>query len=158
MASKGLNKATLIGHAGKDTELRYTNTGKAVASFSLATSEGYKGQDGNWVDKSTWHNIVAWDRLAEICGTYVKKGTKVYIEGRIQNRSYDDKDGVKKYISEIVAQELILLGGGSGERGGAGENGSGGSYQQSSGGMAPSSQGHPAESFDQNVPDSDLPF
>jgi single-strand DNA-binding protein len=153
MASRGLNKATLLGHVGKDAELRYTNTGKAVATFSLATSEGYKGQDGNWVDKSTWHNIVAWDRLAEICGNYVKKGKQVYVEGRIQNRSYDDKDGVKKYISEIVANELILLGGG----GGGGERGdSGGGYQSSANNhsSAPSA----VESYDQNVPDSDLPF
>ncbi len=156
MAGRGLNKATLIGHAGKDAELSYTANGKAVAKFSLATSDSYKAQDGNIVEKTTWHNIVAWERLAEICGNYVKKGKQVYIEGKIENRSYDDKDGVKKYISEIVANQLILLGGG--ERGGAGENGSGGSYQQSSGGTGPSSQGHPVESFDQNVPDSDLPF
>lgn len=157
MAGRGLNKATLIGHAGKDAELSYTPNGKAVAKFTLATSDSYKAQDGNIVEKTTWHNIVAWERLAEICGNYVKKGKQVYIEGKIENRSYDDKDGVKKYISEIVAGQLILLGGGS-ERGGAGENGGGGSYQQSSGGTAPSSQEHSVESFDQNVPDSDLPF
>lgn len=154
MAGRGLNKATLIGHAGKDAELSYTANGKAVAKFSLATSEGYKGHDGNMVEKTVWHNIVAWERLAEICGQYVKKGKQVYIEGRIDNRSYDDKDGVKKYISEIVASQMLLLGGG-GERGASGDSGG---YQQSSGSSAPASQANSVESFDQNVPDSDLPF
>jgi single-strand DNA-binding protein len=125
--AKSLNKAQVIGNAGKDAEVRYTGTGKAVASFSVATTDSWKDKvSGQMQERTEWHNIVAWDRLAEICGEYVKKGTKVYIEGRIQNRSYDDKDGNKRYISEIVANDLLLLSGRP--DGGSG----GGGYDQSS--------------------------
>lgn len=153
MASRGLNKATLLGHVGKDAELRYTNNGKPVATFTLATSEGWKDASGTLQERTTWHNIVAWDRLAEICGNYVKKGKQVYIEGRIQNRSYDDKEGNKRYVSEVVATEMILLGGG-GERT-TGEPSYGGH-----GNHAPATVAQPvaAEEFDQNIPESDLPF
>lgn len=105
-----LNKASLLGHVGKEPEVRYTNTGKAVATFSMATSEKYKDGSGELQEKTTWHNIVAWEKLAEICQKYVSKGKQLYIEGRIENRSYDDKDGQKKYISEIIARDIILLG------------------------------------------------
>ncbi|HET9137182.1 MAG TPA: single-stranded DNA-binding protein, partial [Candidatus Kapabacteria bacterium] len=140
------------GNAGKDAELRYTNTGKATARFSVATTDSWKDQSGATQERTVWHNVVAWDKLAEICANYIKKGTKVYIEGRIDNRSYDDKDGVKKYTSEIVVTDMLLLGGNpnSGDRGGN-------SY--SSGGSAsPSSSQIPTPEFDQVVPDSDLPF
>lgn len=124
--AKSLNKAQVIGNAGKDAEVRYTGTGKAVASFSVATTDSWKDKaSGQLQERTEWHNIVAWDRLAEICGEYVKKGTKVYIEGRIQNRSYDDKDGNKRYISEIVANDLLLLSGRP-------EGGGGGGYDQGS--------------------------
>jgi single-strand DNA-binding protein len=155
MAGRSLNKACILGNVGKDAEIRYTNSGKAFARFSVATSESWKDQSGTIQEKTTWHNIVAWERLAEICGNYVKKGKQVYIEGRIDNRSYDDKDGVKKYTSDIVANELILLGG-SGERSGTSSNGErsyGGSPQQ-----FPEPMASPAGEFDQNVPDADLPF
>jgi single-strand DNA-binding protein len=154
MAGRSLNKATILGHAGKDAEIRYTNNGKAVATFSVATSESWKDQSGAQQERTTWHNVVAWERLAEVCGNYVKKGKQIYIEGRIQNRSYDDKDGVKKYISEIVITDMILLGGS--DRGGSSDNGErsyGGSPSQSSDHMAA-----PAGEFDQAVPDADLPF
>jgi single-strand DNA-binding protein len=154
MAGRSLNKAILLGHAGKDAELRYTNNGKAVATFSVATSESWRDASGTTQDRTTWHNVVAWDKLAEVCGNYVKKGKQLYIEGRIQNRSYDDKDGNKRYVSEIVITDMILLGG-SGERGGS-SNGGGYSNHQSSTG--PESQVQPPQpEFDQ-VPDSDLPF
>ena len=119
--AKSLNKVMLIGNLGKDPELRYTPSGVAVATFSVATNESWKDQDGNTQERTEWHNIVAWRKLAEICGEYLKKGKKVYIEGRIQTRSYDDKNtGAKKYITEIVADNLIMLDGG---RGATGENG-----------------------------------
>jgi single-strand DNA-binding protein len=153
MAGRSLNKATLIGHAGKDAEISYTNGGKAVAKFSLATSVSYKDQSGAQQEKTTWHNVVAWERLAEICGNYVKKGKQIYLEGRIDNRSYDDKDGVKKYISEIIANDIILLGGGDRATSSNGEQRSyGGAPQHAAETMAPVSD------FDQNVPDADLPF
>jgi single-strand DNA-binding protein len=119
--AKSLNKAQVIGHAGKDAEVRYTGNGTPVATFSVATTESWKDKaSGQLQERTEWHNIVAWSRLAEICGEYVKKGTRVYIEGRIQNRSYDDKDGNKRYISEIVANDMMLLDGRRGEGGGGG--------------------------------------
>jgi single-strand DNA-binding protein len=119
--AKSLNKVMLIGNLGKDPELRYTSSGVAVATFSLATNESWKDQDGNTQERTEWHNIVAWRKLAEICGEWLKKGKKIYIEGRIQTRSYDDKNtGTKKYITEIVADSMIMLD----SRGGA-ENGPG---------------------------------
>jgi single-strand DNA-binding protein len=118
--AKSLNKVMLIGNLGKDPELRYTTSGTAVATFSLATNESWKDADGNLQERTEWHNIVAWKKLAEICGEWLKKGKKVYIEGRIQTRSYDDKNtGTKKYITEIVAEDMIMLDSKGGvERGG----------------------------------------
>jgi single-strand DNA-binding protein len=154
MAAKSLNKATLIGYTGKDAEVRYTNNGKAVATFGLATSESWKDQSGTMQERTTWHNIVAWERVAEIFGQYVKKGTKLYIEGRIQNRSYDDKEGMKKYISEIVVTDFIFLDSkGNNDRSENGERSYGGTPQHSPEPMTAS-----AGEFDQSVPDADLPF
>lgn len=120
--SRSLNKVMLIGNLGKDPELRYTTSGVAVATFTLATNETWRDQDGNTQERTEWHNIVAWKKLAEICGEWLKKGKKVYIEGRIQNRSYDDKNtGAKRYITEVVAENMIMLDG----RGGAESNASG---------------------------------
>jgi single-strand DNA-binding protein len=106
----GINKVILIGNLGKDPELRYTPSGTAVASFSLATSEKWKDREGNMQDKTEWHNIVVWGRQAEIAKEYLAKGRQVYIEGRIQTRSWDDKDGNKRYTTEIIAQRLNFLG------------------------------------------------
>lgn len=106
---KSINKAILIGNLGKDVELSYTTSGKAVCKFSLATSESWKDASGNKQEKTTWHNCVAWGKLAEICGQYLGKGSKVYVEGKIDNRSYEDKNGVKKYISEVVLSDLVML-------------------------------------------------
>ncbi len=121
---KSLNKVMLIGNLGKDPELRYTTSGVAVATFTIATNESWKDQEGNLQERTEWHNIVAWRKLAEICGEWLKKGKKVYIEGRLQTRSYDDKNGVKKYVTEIVADDLIMLdgGGGMGARSTAAQN------------------------------------
>jgi single-strand DNA-binding protein len=110
--AKSLNKVMLIGNLGKDPELRFTTSGVAVATFTIATNESWKDQEGNLQERTEWHNIVAWRKLAEICGEWLKKGKKVYIEGRIQTRSYDDKNtGVKKYMTEIVADSMIMLDG-----------------------------------------------
>lgn len=110
MAGKSLNKVTLIGNLGKDPELSYTPSGVAVAKFSVATGERWKDQEGNVQEKTEWHNIVAWKKLAEICGQYLKKGSKVYLEGKLQTRSWDDKTtGVKKYMTEVIADDLIML-------------------------------------------------
>lgn len=113
-----VNKVILVGNLGKDPELRYTPSGTAVATFSLATTEKFKGRDGQMQEKTEWHNIVAWRQLAEICGKYLHKGKQVYIEGRIQTRSYDDRDGNKRYMTEIVADQMQMLGRASEEAGG----------------------------------------
>lgn len=110
MAGKSLNKVQLIGNLGKDPELSYTASGVAVAKFSIATGEKWKDQEGNVQERTEWHNIIAWRKLAEICGQYLKKGSKAYIEGRLQTRSWDDKNtGVKRYTTEIIADDLIML-------------------------------------------------
>ena len=105
-----VNKVILVGNLGKDPELRYTSSGTAVATFSLATSERFKDRNGEQQEKTEWHNIVTWRNLAEICGKYLHKGKQIYIEGRIQTRSYDDRDGNKRYITEIVADQMQMLG------------------------------------------------
>lgn len=107
--ARSVNKAILIGNLGKDPEVRYTGSGVAVATFSMATSESWRDPEGNTQERTEWHNIVAWRKLAEICGEYLKKGSKVYVEGRLQYRTYDDKNGVKRYVTEIVMDELVML-------------------------------------------------
>lgn len=110
---KSVNKVILIGNLGKDPEVRYAPSGVPLAKFSLATNEGYKDKSGEWQERTEWHNIVAWQRTAEIVGEYLQKGARVYIEGRLQTSSWDDKQsGEKKYRTEIVAREIVLLGGG----------------------------------------------
>lgn len=109
---KSLNRVTLIGNLGKDPEVRYTPSGVAVGTFSLATNESWQDQDGNTQERVEWHQIVAWKKLAEICHQYLHKGSKIYVEGRIQTRSWDDQQtGTKKYITEIVINNLIMLDG-----------------------------------------------
>lgn len=116
-----VNKAILIGNLGSDPELKYTPGGNAVANFSLATNERWTGKDGQKNEKVTWHNIVAWGKTAELAKEYLAKGRQVYIEGRIDNRSYDKKDGSGKgYISEVVAQSIQFLGSRGDSGGGAG--------------------------------------
>ncbi|HNW50208.1 MAG TPA: single-stranded DNA-binding protein [Prolixibacteraceae bacterium] len=105
-----VNKVILVGNAGKDAEVRYIDSGVAVATFSLATSETYTSKNGEKVTTTEWHNIVAWRGLGEFAGKYIQKGRQLYIEGRIRSRSYDDKDGVKKYVTEILADTIQLLG------------------------------------------------
>jgi len=134
----GVNKVILVGNLGKDPEIRYTTSGMAVAKFSLATSET-RTKDGQKEEKTEWHNIVAFGKLAEICGEYLAKGKQIYIDGKIQYRSYDDKEGNKKYITEIVANEMRMLGAkGSGGSGGSGGKGaSSQSSEPSAGESAP---------------------
>ena len=106
--AKGLNKVMLIGHLGKDPEMSYTPSGIAVCKFTLATNDGYKGDDGNWIDRTEWHNITVWRKLAEICSQYLKKGSKIYLEGKLQTDSYE-KDGKKNYFTKIVMNEMVML-------------------------------------------------
>ncbi|MCA1960544.1 MAG: single-stranded DNA-binding protein [Desulfomonile sp.] len=112
MAPRSLNKVLLLGHVGKDPEVRYTGSGRAVASFTLATSQTWKDQEGNDQERTEWHRIVAWGRLGEICGEYLSKGKQVFIEGRIQSRDWEDQEGNKRTTVEIIASDMIMLGGG----------------------------------------------
>ena len=104
-----LNKVLLIGNLGKDPEVRYTTSGTAVASFSLATSEKFKNKGGEWEERTEWHNVTLWGRLAEIAGEYLGKGKTVYIEGRLQTRKWQDKDGKDRYTTEIVGEKMQML-------------------------------------------------
>src|SRR5690242_7685028 len=152
---KSVNKVILVGNLGKDPEVKYTPSGAAVAKFSIATSYRYKDKNEQWQDQTEWHNVVAWARLAEIAGEYLKKGSKVYVEGRLQTRSWEDKNtNQKKYMTEVVVSDLVLLGG-RGEGGG----------QESGGGRSRAA----SSDFDQRAPehepagatpitDEDIPF
>jgi len=143
-----VNKVILVGNLGKDPELRYTPSGTAVCTFSLATTDRFKNKQGEQQERTEWHNIVVWAGLAEICGKYLTKGKQVYIEGRIQNRSYDDRDGNKRYITEIVANEMQML-----SR--AGEQGGG----SSAGGGRPLPSEDPSAPEEPSFnPDDDIPF
>ena len=108
--ANGLNKAILIGNLGRDPEVRYTPSGLAVAYFSIATSETWTNKEGEKETRTEWHRIVAFGKLGEICGEYLAKGKQIYIEGRIQTRDWEDKEGVKRYTTEIVASQMIMLG------------------------------------------------
>ena len=108
--ANGLNKAILIGNLGRDPEVRYTPSGVAVANFSIATSESWTNKEGEKETRTEWHRIVAFGKLGEICGEYLSKGKQVYIEGRIQTRDWEDQNGVKRYTTEIVASQMIMLG------------------------------------------------
>lgn len=153
--AKSVNKVILLGNVGKDPEIRATGSGAIIASFSLATTDRTKDQGGNWSDRTEWHNLVAFQRTAEIVRDYVKKGSKLYIEGKIQTRSWEDKTtGEKKYRTEIIVNDISLLSG-------RGEGEGSGSYTRS--GSSPSfdqrSQA-PAEDYGQSaeITDDDIPF
>ncbi len=139
--ARGINKAILIGNLGADPEMKYTQSGTALCTFRLATTEVFNDRDGNQQERTEWHRVVAWGKLGEICGQYLSKGRQVYVEGRIQTRSWDDQDGNKRYMTEINARDIQFLGGGAG--GGQG-GGGGGGYGSDMGGPPP--------------PDDDIPF
>ncbi len=138
MAGKGVNKVILIGNLGADPEIRYTASGTAVAKLNIATNESYVDRDGNRQEQTEWHRVVAWRKLAEICGQYLSKGRQVYIEGRLRTTSYE-KDGIKRYTTEIEAREMLMLGG-------QGDRSSGREMEPS---FAPPEGG---------VPEDDIPF
>ena len=107
--SKDLNKVQIIGHLGADPEMRYTEQGSAVTNFRVASGSTWKDRDGNKQERTEWFQVVAWDKLGEICNQYLNKGTRVYIEGRLQTRKWADKEGTESYSTEIVAQDMIIL-------------------------------------------------
>jgi single-strand DNA-binding protein len=156
--AKSINKVILIGNLGKDPEVKYTPQGTAVAKFTLATNDRYKDKEGNWQDRTEWHNITAWARLAEIAGEYLKKGRTVYIEGSLRTDSWEDKQtGQKRYSTYINASDLVLLGGGregGGEGGGYNRQRSGSDFDQSSAG----SEFESAPARGTEITDDDIPF
>jgi single-strand DNA-binding protein len=152
--AKSVNKVILIGNLGKDPEVKYTQTGMAVAHFTLATNERFKDKDGNWQDRTEWHNLVAFQRTAEIAAEYLKKGRSVYIEGSLRTNSWDDKDtGQKKYKTEIIINDLVLLGGrDAGGEGGGGRAGKSSGMDQRTPEPEPSQAPSGAEITDEDIP------
>ena len=170
----GVNKVILVGNLGKDPEVRYTPGGQAVANFTIATNENWTDKQGQKQERTEWHSVVLWGKPAEIVKQFVTKGQKLYIEGRLQTRSWDDKDGKKRYMTEIVAQDFMFLSGrgeGAGAAGG-GEwsGGGGGGARRGGGGGAPAGGGGfgggdppPADDYNQaprggGPGDDDIPF
>ena len=160
-----VNKVIVIGNLGRDPEIRYTPNGNAVCNVSVATTRTWKAKDsGDKVEETEWHRVVFYDRLAEIAGEYLKKGRSVYVEGRLKTRKWQDKDGVEKFTTEIIAEEMKMLGGREGMGGGAEEGGGGGgsSYERPAPASRPAGAAKPAAAkpsstgFD-NM-DDDIPF
>jgi len=152
MAGKSVNKVILIGNLGKDPELKYTPQGTPVVKFSLATNERFKDKEGQWQDRTEWHNITAWARTAEIVGEYCKKGNKVYIEGSLRTHSWDDKQtNQKKYMTEIIVNDLVLLSG-------RGEGGEGGGRSQGAGNNFDQRTPEPEHAGASPISDEDIPF
>ena len=138
----GVNKVIAIGHLGKDPEVRYTPSGQAVANFSIAVSESWNDKQGQRQERTEWIRIVAWGKTAELCGEYLSKGRQVYIEGKMQTRQWDDRDGNKKYTTEVVANTVQFLGGRGEGGGGGGGHGGGMGGGMGGGGHGGSGGGH----------------
>ncbi|MGH6717918.1 MAG: single-stranded DNA-binding protein [Alphaproteobacteria bacterium] len=171
--ARGVNKVILVGNLGNDPEVKYTQGGMAITTLSLATSSQWKDKDGNQQEKTEWHRVKLFGKLGEIAGEYLKKGRQVYIEGSIRYDKFTGQDGVEKYFTDIVADEMQMLGGGGeagaggGERSeraprsggalrsGGGGGGGGGGYGDRGGGNRPSA---PAQRVDEPFPDDDIPF
>ena len=158
MASRSVNKVILLGHLGKDAETRFTPSGAAVTNFSLATSRRWKDQQsGEWKEETEWHRVVLW--RAENLANYLLKGKQIYVEGRLQTRSYEDKEGRKVYTTEVVAEDVILVSSGRGEAAGAG----GGEFTEPvsmprSARPQPPQQPAQQPEFNQGASDDDVPF
>jgi single-strand DNA-binding protein len=159
MASRSINKVMLLGHLGKDAETKFTPNGVSRSTFTIATNRRWKDQQsGEWKDETEWHNVILW--RAENLANYLLKGKQVYVEGRLQTRSYEDKDGQKRYFTEVVADDLILLGG----KGDSGGGVPGGDFDRpvsmprSAQRPQPAATPAAAEEFNQGITDDDVPF
>ena len=157
-----VNKVIIVGNLGRDPEVRYTPNGSAVCNVGVATTRTWKSKDsGDKVEETEWHRVVFYDRLAEIAGEYLKKGRSVYVEGRLKTRKWQDKDGVEKYTTEIIAEEMKMLGGREGMGGGADEGGGGGGYSerpQPASRPAAAARPAPKSSTGFDNMDDDIPF
>jgi single-strand DNA-binding protein len=167
MAGRGVNKVILIGNLGADPELRYTPGGQAVCDIRMATNESWTDKSGQKQERVEWHRVVVWGKMAEVCKQYLTKGQRLYVEGRLQTRSWDDKEGQKRYSTEIIANDFMFLGGAGpgGEGGPRGEGGGRGNY---GGGRPGASRGGPGGDMPPpddfggpptgGGPDDDIPF
>ena len=163
----GVNKVILVGHLGADPDMRYTPSGQGVCELRLATSESWNDKNGQRQERTEWHRIVVWGKRAEVCSKYLSKGRQVFVEGRIQTRNYDDKDGNKRYITEIIANDVQFLGGGrdgAGRDGAAGGGGGGGRGNRADEGPPPPADndfgfgGGGGSGGGGGGPDDDIPF
>jgi len=165
MATKGVNKVILVGNLGNDPEVRYMPNGNAVANLSLATSESWKDQQGQVQERTEWHRLTMYRRLAEIAGEYLKKGSQIYVEGKLQTRKWQDQQGQDRYTTEIIVDQMQMLGGRGGEGGGNGggyqrpqNNQQGGGYNQApQGNNQPQPKSPPMAEPDFDF-DDDIPF
>lgn len=150
--ARSVNKVILVGHLGKDPEVSYLPSGQAMAKFSLATNRRSKDKSGEWKDETDWHNIVVWGKTAEFCSQYLTKGRLAYVEGRIQNRTWEDKEGNKRYATDIVANDVIALG----------ARGEGGAEAPARAAAAPARSAQPHEddfgAAQPEITDDDIPF
>ena len=149
----GVNKVILVGHLGADPDMRFTPSGQGVCELRVATSESWNDKNGQKQERTEWHRIVVWGKRAEVCAKYLAKGRQVFVEGRIQTRNYDDKEGVKRYITEIIANDVQFLGGGNRDGAPAGAASGGGSGRHDA--PMPADDG---PSFSTGAPDDDIPF
>jgi single-strand DNA-binding protein len=150
--ARGVNKVILVGNLGRDPELSYLPSGQSVAKFSLATTRAYKDKNGELKEETEWHNIVAWGKLGEICAQYLTKGRQAYVEGRIQSRTWEGRDGQKRTSVEIVAQDVQMLG----SRGEASSDNSGRSAERTR--SAPTADESSQEPAPSDITDDDIPF
>jgi single-strand DNA-binding protein len=150
-----VNKVILVGNLGRDAELRYTPGGAAVATINMATTEVWNDKAGAKQEKTEWHRVILWGKVAESLSEYLTKGKQVYVEGRLQTRQWDDKDGNKRYTTEIRGDRIVLLGSAGGGGRGGGTSRGGGGEESMGGGHAPS---HGADVPDQPLTDDDIPF
>jgi single-strand DNA-binding protein len=158
MATRSVNKVILLGHLGKDAETKFTPSGTAVSNFTVATNRRWKDQQsGEWKEETEWHRIVLW--RSENRANYLLKGTPVYIEGRLQTRSWEDKEGQKRYTTEVVCEELILLSGRGGDAGAdGGDSPRPVSMPRSAQSQRPAAATPPPDDFNQGITDDDVPF
>ena len=160
MAGSGVNKVILVGNLGRDPEVRYTPGGQAVANFTIATNESWNDKAGQKQERTEWHRIVAWGKQAELCGEYLSKGRQVYVEGRLQTREWTNKEGVKQYTTEVVANQVVFLSGGdrSGQSRGAGRSAGAGSGGTEDFGAPPAAFDEGAGAGAKSAGDDDIPF
>lgn len=154
--ARGINKVILVGNMGNDPEVRYTPAGAAVTTISLATTENWKDKEGNRQEKTEWHRVVFFSRLAEIAGEYLKKGSQVYIEGKLRTNKWQDKNGQDRYTTEILANEMQMLGGRGGDSGQGGFSSGGGMPSAPKANNQQQNNNNPAPNFDDF--DDEIPF